>query len=62
MLLGASYMHLLERINGGKDLAQRKFGFNEDGLLNWFESVLGSGAGIPANDNYLFSNEYEGCK
>jgi len=60
LLLGATYMQILERIYPTGDLAE-KFGFNEQGLGNWFDHGLGRKWAFAANDSSFLSTEYAGC-
>jgi hypothetical protein len=60
LLLGATYMQILERIYPTRDLAE-KFGFNEQGLANWFDHGLGRRWAFAANDSSFHSTEYAGC-
>ena len=60
LLLGATYMQILERVYSTGNLAE-KFGFNEQGLANWFDHGLGRKWAFATSDSSFSSTEYSEC-
>jgi hypothetical protein len=37
LILGSAYVHILEKIHGSRAVLEEKFGFDSQGLANWFD-------------------------
>ena len=37
LMLGSAFLHILEKIHGGREALEEKFGFDTQGLANWFD-------------------------
>lgn len=61
LMLGSVYLHILERIHGGRVALEGKFGFDSQGMANWFE-IGGSYQRLVSNGEPDIFNELQTCQ